>query len=538
MTHAALTRRVSGQARFGLIVATGISVFASASHATTAVTHKLPIAALQALILSKTRPATSATAVTISTKATKNMSCSGGVCTPTGKKPVLNVSELTRMLADSNVVVGTNGATPDIIVAASFSWVSANGLTLQAIHSIAVNKAISDAGPGALTLVDNADGSGGALSFGNAGKITFLGLSNPLRINGTAFTLVNSVHMLAQMVENNPSGNYALAVSYNAKQDGKYAQSPIPVPFGGIFEGLGNEINHLDVEDQNGGDQDTGFFQHTTPTALVQDLKLKIAVINGYLVVGGFVADNEGTLFQDSISGTVTVSGTNGEKCIAGTLAGMNSGKIGLSHGAGAVSDSTTCSLSWIGGLVGTNVGLVIVSDASATASVLTPGSGWAGGLVGENDGEISYSSSTGAAAATAKSEVGGLVGLDSGTITNSSATGAATVGDSGAAGGLVGRAEHGAIDTSTSEGAVSGGNSSNVGGAIGVSIVSSISSCTSYGAVTGGGSGGWIGGFVGFDDGEVTFVSDFWDVTTSGFTDIHHGAGNVVDDPGITPFY
>ena len=76
-------------------------------------------------------------AVTISSAATSNMSCTGGVCSPTAKNAVLNVGDLTTMLASGSVSVNTGtGSLPaqveDIIVAATFNWGSANALTLDA----------------------------------------------------------------------------------------------------------------------------------------------------------------------------------------------------------------------------------------------------------------------------------------------------------------------------------------------------------------------------------------------------------------------
>ena len=44
-------------------------------------------------------------AIEISSAPTQNMSCSAGVCAPTGQNPVLNVSDLAAMLASSDVVV-------------------------------------------------------------------------------------------------------------------------------------------------------------------------------------------------------------------------------------------------------------------------------------------------------------------------------------------------------------------------------------------------------------------------------------------------
>jgi hypothetical protein len=51
-------------------------------------------------------PAAHAT-VTISSAATSNMSCTSGVCSPTAANAVLNVGDLTTMLASGNVTVNT-----------------------------------------------------------------------------------------------------------------------------------------------------------------------------------------------------------------------------------------------------------------------------------------------------------------------------------------------------------------------------------------------------------------------------------------------
>ena len=76
-----------------------------------------------------------------------------------------------------------------------------------------------------------ASGDGHLLSFttipGERSIVQFGNLSGTLTINGTAYTLVNSVASLASAIAANPSGAFALAKSYNAKGDGTYAASPI-----------------------------------------------------------------------------------------------------------------------------------------------------------------------------------------------------------------------------------------------------------------------------------------------------------------------
>lgn len=73
--------------------------------------------------------------VTISSKPTANMSCASGVCSPTAKNAVVNVSDLAGMLAGGDVTVNTGDApAKGIAVKTVLSWTSTNGLALDAIR--------------------------------------------------------------------------------------------------------------------------------------------------------------------------------------------------------------------------------------------------------------------------------------------------------------------------------------------------------------------------------------------------------------------
>src|SRR5579862_4711901 len=77
--------------------------------------------------------------LSISSKPTQNVDCSGGVCTPTAKNAVLNVGDLTGMLASGDVTVQTgdgNQTAAGIDIVTGFSWTSTNRLTLTAKHDI------------------------------------------------------------------------------------------------------------------------------------------------------------------------------------------------------------------------------------------------------------------------------------------------------------------------------------------------------------------------------------------------------------------
>ena len=88
---------------------------------------------------------------------------------------------------------------------------------------------------------------GGVSSFGANGHVNFSSLTSSLAINGATYTLVGNIATLASDIATNPSGDFALASSYDAKGDGTYAASPIATTFSGNFEGLGNTIENLTI---------------------------------------------------------------------------------------------------------------------------------------------------------------------------------------------------------------------------------------------------------------------------------------------------
>src|ERR1700683_2190514 len=96
------------------------------------------VATMAGAVLLLSTAAAGAYDITISSKATKKVKCTHDVCQPTGPKAVLNVTDLTTMLAKSSVKVSTGekgSQTGDIVIAAAFEWLSSS-LTLDAYHSI------------------------------------------------------------------------------------------------------------------------------------------------------------------------------------------------------------------------------------------------------------------------------------------------------------------------------------------------------------------------------------------------------------------
>lgn len=258
-------------------------------------------------------PSAAFAAVVISSQATQNMSCSGGVCAPTAKSAILNVGDLENLLASENVDVTTTGSgvqAQDIRIVNALAWSEKNTLELDAYHAIAVQQSVSVMGSGGLTIVTNDGGSGGTFSFATKGNITFENLASPLAINGVSFTLVNSLPSLASSVAANPGGAFALANSYDASQDGTYSQSPIAQALDGTIEGLGNAISNLSIVVAQGLPQaamiDTVDTSGSIENLRLANVRVKAAGTNTYLA--GLVVANEGYLFGDSVTGTVSGS--------------------------------------------------------------------------------------------------------------------------------------------------------------------------------------------------------------------------------------
>jgi hypothetical protein len=423
--------------------------------------------------------------VKISSKPTKNMSCSAGVCSPTAKNAVLNVGDLVNMLADGDVRVTCGRAAQDIEIDAGIGWAGAARLTLDAYHSIAFNKPVTVTGTGALTITTNDGGSGGDFQFFGKGHVEFWDLTGSLIVNGHTYALVKSLGKLKKLVKHNIEGFYALAKSID-EAGHQYSGSPVAA-LEGIFEGLGNSISNLAIDSD---DQYVGLFGELFSPGSIRNVRLLSVNING---------------FRDQQA--------------VGSLVGFNHfGTVANSSSTGIVSSSGTGSLT--GGLVGlTELGTIERSQTSVSVSASGNGS-TAGGLVGLNDdgcaiwcaGELVESYATGTVSGGSGAIVGGLVGENAnGIIENSYAMGSVSGGDDSFGGGLVGANSKGnenefaVIDSSYSTGAVSAAGGSTIGGLIGEDLV---------------GSG---------------TTNSYWDLDTSGIGDPSKGAGNIANDPGIT---
>ncbi|MGD0192811.1 MAG: GLUG motif-containing protein [Rhizomicrobium sp.] len=384
---------------------------------------------------------------------------------------MLNVGDLTTMLANGNVSIEASGEPVDIDIQAAFSWSSASLLTLDSYHSVNVGQPVAATGNGGLSIGTNDGGSGGWLTFAPNANVEFSNLSSSLSINGASYTLVGDIHTLASDIAANASGNYALANDYDAKPDGTYSAAPVSTQFEGNFQGLGNVISNLSISGGiNKGDLgDVGLFYQAEAGSVISNVVITGASIETKQGAAGIlVSSTLGTLFGDHASGAVSV----GEDSDAGGLAGV--------------------------------ANTVIASSSSA--SVSAKDGSYAGGLV------------TGA-----------------GTVSECYASGAVTlkkVKEGGDAGGLVAVAENSSISNSYATGKVEEtGSAAGVGGLIGTTnnenpvITASYSIGKVSGALT------YKGGFIGLFNSAVA-SDDYWDTQTSGTS---NASGNDRTIPGVT---
>jgi hypothetical protein len=480
---------------------------------------------------------------------------------------VLNVRDLKSLLASGNTTITTTGGgtqANDVEFAAAFSWSSGNTLTLDAYHSIMIDEQIWVKNAGGLDLITDDGGTGGVLGFAIYGNVTFANLRCVLSVNSLAYTLVNTIAKLARDIKSDPTGDFALARSYDASRDGIYASSPIPTSFAGMFEGLGNVISNLSIDDTTTSDL-VALFSSNLGT--IDDLRLTQMVIVGPTgtqelasIVGGLVGLNFGTMSDDYVAGTISIGAgesfanlgaltaansgtimgswsaatvtsgnssntgglvglnntggwiissgatgtvTGGDTGETGGLTGDNVGVIWLSYATGAVSGGANAG---VGGCSGTNVQTGMILDDHATGNVTATNNDAAGGLAGFNYATISGSYALGAITAGAASNMGGLVGASAGSIAGSYATGSVSgTGDYVQGGGLVGsNFGSGTIDSSLAIGPVAAGNYSSVGGLAGNNVGGGASNSYATGNVSGG-QGAEAGGFVGYNNAAIS---------------------------------
>lgn len=248
--------------------------------------------------------------------------------------------------------------------------------------------------------------------------------------------------------------------------------------FTGTFDGRGNRIIGLKVENANGN---AGIFDTIGTNGVVKDVNIYSGTFTGTTTAGAVAGENNGR-----IEGIVTFGNTV-------TSNGNAGGIVGVNNSGGTVDDIES-------------TGSVIAGSSSAVA----------GGLVGKNDGGLANSFSdsavtvaTGVTLDKDTTALGGVVGINNGNVqyvdslgvTNGGATGSSNIG------GIIGT-NNGNMYSGYNESIVSGKD--NVGGIIGENksgkTVSNVVNATSVtGATKGNDISEYVGGLVGVNSGSIT---------------------------------
>ena len=280
--------------------------------------------------------------------------------------------------------------------------------------------------------------------------------------------------------------NFALKGDINASDVENYVAIGTGSEFTGTFDGRGNRIIGLKVENANGN---AGIFDTIGTNGVVKDVNIYSGNFTGTAKAGAVAGVNEGRIENVTLFGnTVEVSGAGS----AGGIVGKNEGKGNFVTADGA---ST---------LTGNGI-----YDVQSIGSVITA-SGVAGGLVGTNDGALGNSYSDSAVTSTdgTSKGLGGVAGVNTGDVQYVDSLGVTNGGSTGSSnvGGVIG-INKGNMYSGYNESIVSG--SSNVGGIIGnnSSTVSNVVNATS---VTGKDKDDtdiseYVGGLVGTNSGSVT---------------------------------
>jgi len=335
----------------------------------------------------------------------------------------LTVTADTAKIIDASLDDGTNVteqttggagfAAGDINVDAAITWSSDATLTLSAFHSVNVNAAIIATGDGTLDIRTNNDikgtSSGGSLNIAlGKGDIQFTTQGEgALNIDGASYMLIWTMPELQAV---GASGDYALATNIAAASFSGFA--PIAENgFSGIFNGLGNTISNLVIDDPV--DRYVGLFGQIGSDGVVQDIRLVGGSDTGngtFVGVGTLAGENGGTIIDAEADGKVTAVGSLTK---AGGLVGVNTGTIIGSGASGSVEGGHA----YVGGLVGDNKGTI--ENSHADARVHGGDLAYVGGLAGDNEagGVIRHSSATGDVSGGFGAEVGPLVGKNAGTI-------------------------------------------------------------------------------------------------------------------------
>ena len=341
--------------------------------------------------------------------------------------------------------------------------------------------------------------------------------------------------------------NYALMGDINASDVEDYVAigTGSGDGFTGTFDGRGNRIIGLKVENANGN---AGIFDTIGTNGVVKDVNIYSGTFTGKTNAGAVAGVNNGRIEGIVTFGnTVTSNGnTLTSKGNAGGIVGVNnSGNFSKNETTGSTNDGVLTggiydvestgsviagsSSAVAGGLVGTNNGGLAnsFSDSAVTVKVDNQNpvttTGGLGGVVGVNTekGNVQYVDSLGVTngGATNSSNIGGIIGTNNGNMysgyNESIVSGANNVG------GIIGtNAEGKKVENVVNATGVEGDD--NVGGLVGVNS-GSVTNGRNNGTITG---NEYVGGLVGNNASENSVLTNLVNDSSASITGVKYVGG------------
>jgi len=326
-----------------------------------------------------------------------NWSLSGNTITISGGNADINVSVVNGHLSGNSLTVG--GAS-SITVSGAISWTTNQTLTLSTSGNITINNTITASGSaaglnlyygGSNATTNPTGGTYYALVQRSRSKIQLSGLSPLLRIGNTTYTVYNSLSALSTAMAS-ASGSTRAALGSNITLTQTYSNSVFDITFAGVFDGLGNIIDGLNIRNSGG-------------TSTKNNLGL-------FSQFQGATVRNLGITNID-IQTNSTAAGTTGSEYRIGGLVG-NVGNSGLSSGYSSSAYTSTIEGVWSSG----NISSANNNGTDNSTNGDRQKFYFAGGIVGsQNNGTMNLSKSystvnvSTAGSYTNNLAIGGLVG-------------------------------------------------------------------------------------------------------------------------------
>lgn len=352
--------------------------------------------------------------------------------------------------------------------------------------------------------------------------------------------------------------NYALMGDINASGVSGYEAigAGSDTGFTGTFDGRGNRIIGLTVENANGN---AGIFDAIGTNGVVKDVNIYSGTFTGSDNAGAVAGKNNGRIEGIVTFGnTVTVTENNGN---AGGIVGVNnSGSFSKNETTGSTNDGVLTngiydvestgsviagsSTAFAGGLVGTNNGGIAnsFSDSAVTVGTNVTGgtSAGLGGVVGVNTekGNVQYVDSLGVTngGATNSSNIGGIIGTNNGNMY--SGYNESIVSGKDNVGGIIGENEGKYENDKWNGGTVANvvnatgvtGTGNNVGGLLGTNI-GSVENGRNNGTITG---NEYVGGLVGNNASENSVLTNLVNDSSAAITGIKNVGGIAGSNAGM----